>query len=292
MPNLFKVFISSTWQDLQPERAAVESAILRMRDTEFAGMEYFGSRAETPRDVSLQEVDACNLYVGIFARRYGSGITEEEYRRAVARGVPVLIYLKDDSVVVPPEFGERDPVNAAKLDALVRELKRKHTVSFFKNPDQLATQVVADLHSQMGRMQMDVAELVKQLTPILIPLLPYLGKLGDGVVDGAGELMAAGTWERVKSLWSKLQPKVDAKPSAKEAVQKVIARQDDPRARGNLELELEDLLKEDGALATQVAEWLKQNAPRGNTVIASGERAVAIGGSVRGSTINTGDQNR
>jgi hypothetical protein len=260
-----------------------------MRDTEFAGMEYFGSRAETPRDVSLQEVDACNLYVGIFARRYGSGITEEEYRRAVARGVPVLIYLKDGSIGVPPEFGESDPAKAARLDALIRELKSKHTVSFFKNPDQLATLVVADLHSQMGRMLMDVSELVKQLTPILIPLLPYLGKLGDGVVDGAGELVAAGTWERVKSLWSKLQPKVDGKPSAKEAVQKVIARQDDPRARGNLELELEDLLKADGALASQVAEWLKENAPRGNTVIASGERAVAIGGSVRGSTIITGD---
>jgi hypothetical protein len=289
MPDSCQVFLSSTWQDLQAERAAVESAILRMRDTEFAGMEYFGSRAETPRDVSLQEVDACNLYVGIFARRYGSGITEDEYRRAVARGVPVLIYLKDDSVVVPPEFVESDAVKAAQLDALLRELKSKHTVSFFKNPDQLATLVVADLHSQMGRMQMDVSELVKQLTPILIPLLPYLGKLGDGVVDGAGELMAAGTWERVKSLWAKLKPKVDAKPAAQEAVQDVARNPQDEDAQAALRQQLKKILSEDETLASQVAEWLKENAPRGNTVIASGERSVAIGGSVRGSTINTGD---
>lgn len=288
MPNLFKVFVSSTWLDLQAERQAVERAILRMRDTDFAGMEYFGSRPETPRAVSLQEVDVCNIYVGIFARRYGSGITEDEYRRAVARNVPALIYLKDASVV-PPELIEPDP-GKTKLDALIQELKNKHVVSVFKTPDELATMVVADLHSQMGRMPMDVNELVKQLTPMLIPLLPYLVKLGEGVVDGAGELVAAGTWERAKTLWVKLQPQMDAKPSAKQAVQKVIVHPDDVRAQGNLEMELEDLLKENSALATQVAEWLKQNPPSGNVVNSIGARSVAIGGDARGNAIITGDR--
>lgn len=39
-----RVFISSTWIDLQPEREAVEKALHRMRNTSFSGMEYFGSR--------------------------------------------------------------------------------------------------------------------------------------------------------------------------------------------------------------------------------------------------------
>jgi hypothetical protein len=288
MPNPLKVFISSTWQDLQPERQAVENAILRMRDTDFAGMEYFGSRTETPRDVSLMEVEQCNLYIGIFARRYGSGITEAEYRRAIARNVPCLIYIKDDSVSVPPEFVESDPVKAAKLDALVRELKSKHVVSFFENPDQLATQVVADLHSHMGRMlTMDISELVSQIAPLLIPFLPYLVKMGEGAAEEAGQKLGGASWDRLKALWSKLQPKVDARPAAQDAVQKAITRKDDPRVRGNLEMQLEDLLSEDRALAAQVEEWLEQNRSSGTNVIASGERSVAIGGNVSSSTIIT-----
>jgi hypothetical protein len=38
----------------------------------------------------------------------------------------------------------------AKLEALKHELKAHHTVSFFKSPDHLATQVVADLHNLLG----------------------------------------------------------------------------------------------------------------------------------------------
>jgi DNA-binding PadR family transcriptional regulator len=145
-----RIFISSTWEDLQPEREAVEQALHRMQDTSFAGMEYFGSRPETPKEVSLAEVDRSDVYIGIFAHRYGSGITEAEYRRARKRDIPCLIYLKDDSVPVPPAYIERDPEKIAKLEALKRDLKEQHTVSFFKSPDHLATQVVADLHNLLG----------------------------------------------------------------------------------------------------------------------------------------------
>jgi uncharacterized protein DUF4062 len=82
-PTIFvQVFVSSTWQDLQPERRAVETALQRMRGTKFTGMEYFGSRDESTYHASLDEVDKSHVYVGIFGARYGSGITEAEYRRA------------------------------------------------------------------------------------------------------------------------------------------------------------------------------------------------------------------
>jgi hypothetical protein len=150
MDKPIRVFISSTWLDLQPEREAVEKALHRMRDTAFAGMEYFGSRPETPREVSLAEVDRSDVYIGLFAHRYGSGITEAEYRRARERGLPCLIYLKDDDVSVPPAHMEGEPAKVAKLEALKGELKAYHTLSFFKSPDQLATQLVADLHNLLA----------------------------------------------------------------------------------------------------------------------------------------------
>ena len=67
-----------------------------MRETQFVGMEYFGSRDDTPREVSLAEVDRCQVYVGILAGRYGSGITEAEYRRARGQGLPCFIYFKTE----------------------------------------------------------------------------------------------------------------------------------------------------------------------------------------------------
>lgn len=150
MDNSVCIFISSTWEDLKPEREALEKALHRMQDTAFAGMEYFGSRPDTPKHVSLAEVDRSDVYIGIFAHRYGSGITEAEYRRARQRGIPCLIYFKDDSVPVMPVHVERDTEKVTKLEALKRELKQHHTVSVFHSPDHLATQVVADLHNHLG----------------------------------------------------------------------------------------------------------------------------------------------
>lgn len=105
---------------------------------------------ETPREVSLAEVDRSDVYIGILAHRYGSGITEAEYRRARQKKIPCLIYLKSEDVPVVPAYLEKAPEKVAKLEALKRELKQHHTISFFKNPDHLATQVVADLHNHFG----------------------------------------------------------------------------------------------------------------------------------------------
>jgi tetratricopeptide (TPR) repeat protein len=141
-----KIFISSTWRDLQPERKAVEAVVHRLRDTEFVGMEYFGSRPETTLRASLGEVDRSHVYVGIFGARYGSGITEQEYRRARGLDLPCLIYFKEDSTI-PPDMRETDTEKLARLAALKEELAHAHTVSTFNSPPDLAALVAADLHN-------------------------------------------------------------------------------------------------------------------------------------------------
>src|SRR4051812_29787551 len=94
-----RVFLSSTWTDLQAERAAVEGVLRRMQETDFNGMESFGGRADKPLKVSLAEVDRSDLYIGIFGRRYGSGITEAEYRQAVNRSLKPLVYIMHQSLL-------------------------------------------------------------------------------------------------------------------------------------------------------------------------------------------------
>ena len=174
MSKSVHIFISSTWLDLQPERHTVEEALQRMQAS-FLGMEYFGSRPETPREVSLAEVDGSDIYIGIFAHRYGSGITEDEYRQAQKRNLPCLIYFKDDSVLVSIDSIEQEPDKIARLKALKSELREHHTVSYFKSPDHLATQVVADLHKLLEKLD----EKGNEEIPPQVSKLPLLAPPDD-----------------------------------------------------------------------------------------------------------------
>ena len=157
--RILRVFISSTWVDLQPERQTVERGLQRMATIMSVGMASFGSRSCTPKDVCLSEVDRSDVYVGIFAHRYGAvdpesdlSLTELEYRKARQRNLPCLIYLKQEDVPVRPLFIESDIQAASKLKAFKDELKQQPVVSFFTRPEELATMIVADLHNLLGKL--------------------------------------------------------------------------------------------------------------------------------------------
>jgi Domain of unknown function (DUF4062)/NB-ARC domain/Cep192 domain 4/HYDIN/CFA65/VesB-like, Ig-like domain len=143
-PPIAAIFVSSTWLDLQPERAAVERALNRFHEAKFIGMEYFGSRDETTHRASLDEVDRAQLYIGIFAGRYGSGITEAEYRRAREQKLDCLIYFKAETSIAA-ELRETDEANVRRLAALKEEL-HKHIATTFATPEELAAKVTADVH--------------------------------------------------------------------------------------------------------------------------------------------------
>lgn len=139
---------------------------------------------------------------------------------------------------------------------------------------------------------MDVTMLVKDLAAFLAPFLPYLLKAGEKAAEEAGKKLGEAAWERAKALWGKLRPKVEAKPAALEAAQDLAAQPNDEDAQAALRRQLKKLLAEDDALAAEVARlWGETRAAR-VTVTARGDRSVAIGGSVSGSTIITGDRNQ
>ena len=139
---------------------------------------------------------------------------------------------------------------------------------------------------------MDITALASSLTTALVPLLPYLLKAGEKAAEETGTKVADQSLEWAKSLWSKLKPKVDAKPAALEAAQDVAQTPDDEDAQAALRVQVKKLLAEDQSLAEEVRRWLEQGKAAGITVTASGDRSVAIGGDVKGSTIVTGDHNR
>jgi tetratricopeptide (TPR) repeat protein len=205
-----RVFVSSTWLDLRPEREAVAQAVHRLRETKFVGMEHFGSRAETTHQASLDEVDRSEVYVAVIAARYGSGITEAEYDRARERNLPCFIYFKADA-----EQRDADPEQVSKLDAFKQKLRRAHTATEFDSPQDLAARVTADLHRWLfdnyltprleGALRGDVSrveaesllEAVRDTNDLNRELLRRLEQAGYANVTGARGVAFSGRAEQV-----------------------------------------------------------------------------------------------
>jgi hypothetical protein len=102
------VMVSSTALDLPAHRKEVLDACLRqstipkMQEHLPASSSDAESGAEAVR-VSLEMVDEAEIYLGVFANRYGYvpgghdiSITEMEYDRAIERGITRLIFLMSD----------------------------------------------------------------------------------------------------------------------------------------------------------------------------------------------------
>jgi exo-beta-1,3-glucanase (GH17 family) len=145
-----KIYISSTYVDLKKEREAAAQAVRRLLHQPIAMEDYVASD-KRPVDKCLQDVRSCDAFIGIFALRYGyipdeykKSITHLEYETAEKAGIPCLIFLLDEDAPWPAEH-KTTGEEREKIDQLRNELKKGHTVSFFKNADQLDALVTAAL---------------------------------------------------------------------------------------------------------------------------------------------------
>jgi hypothetical protein len=137
-----------------------------------------------------------------------------------------------------------------------------------------------------------VAPLIGPVVGALVPYLPRLLQLGQGIAEDAAQDLQDEGWSLAKRIWTVLRPKVDAKPAAKEAAQDVAASSTDEDSVAALRLQLRKLLTEDAALREGVARLVQEGERTGAiTVTASGARSVAIGGNASGNIV-TGDSNR
>jgi len=137
-------------------------------------------------------------------------------------------------------------------------------------------------------MDPKLLELAQKIAVFLSPLLPYLLKVGEKAAEEAGKKLGGEAWDKAKALWDKL----GRKDKVKTAAEATIALPDNPAIQQGLETEIARALKEDDALREGIARLWGEAEAAGVTVTASGDRSVAVGGSVSGSVIITGDQNR
>jgi len=147
-----KVYVSSTFEDLQEHRRAVSVAI-RNAGWEDVAMEYYIAEDKRAVDRCLEDVAACDLYIGVFAWRYGwtppkrrFSITELEYRTAVAANKTRLLFLADPKAAWPPFLIDAD---RKKIEALRRKVSSDRIIGFFGTPDSLIGQLVPALQRRL-----------------------------------------------------------------------------------------------------------------------------------------------
>lgn len=161
MSDYFHVMISSTMKDLPHHREEARDAVLRVqmlpRSME-VGTAFMGNAI----DYSLKMVDESDIYIGIFAKKYGFipedlrniekiSITEMEYRHAQKLGMPILIFVMDDNHPILGVVSDRDTFwesneeSKAKQKAFLEEIMKTHVVGFFKSPDQLRSLIIQAL---------------------------------------------------------------------------------------------------------------------------------------------------
>jgi tetratricopeptide (TPR) repeat protein len=145
------VMISSTALDLPEHREQVRLACERAGFAPHDMMEHLTALNTGAIDISLRMVERADVYVGIFANRYGYvpdgyeiSITGMEYNRAVELNKPRLIFFSHKDHLFKAEQFETGP-SAEKLKVLKDEIGKACVVAFFKSADDLRAHVVGAL---------------------------------------------------------------------------------------------------------------------------------------------------
>src|SRR5437764_13231671 len=134
-----RVFVSSTLDELAPERAAAREAITQLRLTPV--LFELGARPYPPRELYRAYLAQSDIFIGLYWQRYGwvapgmqvSGL-EDEYQ--LSSGKPKLIYIK-----TPAPEREQD------LHTLLDRIRTEDSASYqkFATPKELRERSANDL---------------------------------------------------------------------------------------------------------------------------------------------------
>ncbi|MBX3314925.1 MAG: DUF4062 domain-containing protein [Actinobacteria bacterium] len=187
-----RVFVSSTLGELAPERAAVRSAIERLRLIPV--MFELGARPHPPAQLYRAYLEQSQVFLGVYWERYGwvapgetiSGL-EDEF--VLSEGMPRLMYIKE-----PAEGRE------TRLAEMIGRLGERPDSSYrrFETDEELAELVEQDLavllserFEQGGPARPVAGRTARSAPPPLpVPLTPTIGRAS--VVDAVAEEIRSG----------------------------------------------------------------------------------------------------
>lgn len=145
-----KIYLSSTYMDLKHHRAVVGKA-LRSADYEVVMMEETVARDQRVEFACQGDVLQCDVYVGVFAWRYGYvpdednprklSVTEMEYEAAGSKPMPRLTFLLNDNARWKEDRKDADP---GRIEALRERLKKRYS-GYFSTANDLVVEVLTAL---------------------------------------------------------------------------------------------------------------------------------------------------
>jgi hypothetical protein len=192
-PGQWTAMISSTAVDLPEHRAAVKEACLACGIFPI-GMEHLSARDASGITVSLEMVDKADLYLGIYAWRYGwvpdgkdSSITEMEFDHAVERQTAgkireLLIFTADDDHPTTARCVEADVTAQKRLAAFKTKACNGRVRAQFKSVEELRRLVSDALRefkarqSHLGIPPSSFVGLHSQIPHNLPTLQPFFGR--------------------------------------------------------------------------------------------------------------------
>lgn len=132
MDRRHQVFVSSTFEDLREERAAVISALLQL-DCFPAGMELFPAADDDSLTLIKKVIDDSDYYLVILGGRYGTldkasgkSYTHLEYEYALSTGKPTIALLHSNPGALPADKTERTDDGRKRFDDFRSELREKN----------------------------------------------------------------------------------------------------------------------------------------------------------------------
>jgi hypothetical protein len=145
-----RAFLSSTFVDLAEYRRVAAEALERLGQ-QVGRMEVFGARASEATEACLEEVEAADIFIGIYAHRYGftpdpSGIsiTEQEFNHALEHLKPIFCFVVDDEFPWPPKMIEGEP-GKGRLLAFKERIGRTRVRDSFTTPENLGLRIATSV---------------------------------------------------------------------------------------------------------------------------------------------------
>jgi eukaryotic-like serine/threonine-protein kinase len=140
-----RVFVSSKMQELAPERQALKAALDALKVDAWVFEQDAGARPVSIEKAFLEEVEAADLYIGLFWKGYGD-YTIEEYEHARRLGKDCLIYEKRAAL-----NGQRDPRLQEFLDRL-GNVEKGLTIKWFDDSLQLSEAIKDDVQRLQAKI--------------------------------------------------------------------------------------------------------------------------------------------
>jgi len=194
-----KIFISSTYEDLKTYRQSAIEVVNRYKYVPLA-MELFMARPQEPEKLCGKEIRECDIFVGIYAHRYGfipegkgKSITQLEYELAIKLKKDCLCFIVEERYPWDPGLIEMD--KHSNLKAFLGIIKKERTFVYFESPKDFESKLATSLGKFIAEQKAETAKTWEAIIPMApSPFIAHPYPLPENFTGRDAEIAALSNW--------------------------------------------------------------------------------------------------